>query len=266
MPWVRITSHSLSILVSANVSCITKQQIADTIIPLGRAVNVTGQEIGIDSYFKWSSNITDFENDGYFIRWLIVVPTKEINFERVRLMNAKDITNELTQEFENEFNNSNCSMITENITWSLMDLDLDSAPTLTKSDSILVPFICGVIIFLLCILCIGICHRRCKSDTVWESKTSEGCPYEEHQDPSAESNISDKGDKAGKTPGAITAGGAVTIATKVKKGKSVSFICTVNEAGSVQTNGKKTRGTNGEKATKTRGTDGEKVKTRGFEV
>jgi len=273
MPWVQSNSDSLSVLVSANISCITKQHIADTIVPLGRVVNITGQEIGIHSYSKLSSDITGFEDAGYFIRWLIVLPTKEINFARVRLITARSITEELTQEFETEFNNSNCSMITENITWSMMD----AAPMALKSDSLLVPFICGVIIFLLCILCIGICHRRCKSDTVWESKTSEGCPYEEHQDPSVESNISGKGDKAGKTPGATTAGGAVTVATKGKKSKSVSFICTVNEAGSIQTNGKKTRGsngkkrtrttgTNGEKATKTRGTNGKKVKTRGFEV
>jgi len=273
MPWVQSTSQSLSVLVSANVSCITKQQIADTIFPIGRVVNVTGQEIGIDSYSKLSSDITGFEDDGYFIRWLVVVPTKDINQERLELINAVGITKVLTQEFDTEFNNSNCSIIVENLTWRLMDV----APMTPKSDSLLVPFICGVIIFLLCIFCIGICHRRCKSDTVWEPKTSADCPYEEHQDPAAESNVSDKAGKAGKAAGTTIAGGAVTSTTKGKKSKSVSFICTVNEAGSVQTNGKKTRGsngkkrtrtagTNGEKATKTRGTNGTKVKTRGFEV
>lgn len=265
MPWVPRTSGS--IFVSANVSCITKPQIAGTIAPLGRVMNVSGQEIGIDSYSKLSRNMTGLEDDGFWIQWQVVLTREDRTEHLVESIKAGDITKELVSEFETEFNNPNCNMIVESITaWSLKDL----STTATKNDNspgslwVVLVLACVFIIIALCILCVVLCRRRYKSDK--DSQSSDGCPYEEHQDTFAGSNITAKVETANTT---TQAGGAVTL-VPIKKSKRVSFTSTGytgNEAGMAPTNGKKTRGSNGTKATKTRGANGTKVtKTRGFEV
>jgi len=241
-----------SVFVSADVSCITKQQIAGTIAPLGRVVNVTVQKIVIETYSKLSRDVAGLERDGFRIQWLVVLTRKDKTDDLVEMIKAGDITKELTLELETEFNKSNCSMIVENITaWSVMD---SSAMTL-KNNSLLVALTCGLIIIALCILFAVMCCRRYKSDS--DSPTAGGCPYEEHQDTFAGS------EKVGKTANTTTqagGAGAITPKTKKKKSKSVSFTSrafTKNEAGAVKTNGKKTRGKNGKKGAKTKGTNGQ---------
>jgi len=253
MPSVPRTSGS--VFVSANVSCITKQQIAATIAPLGRVMNVSGQEIGIDDYSKLSRDMTGLEDDGFWIQWHVVLTREDRTEDLVESIKAGSITKELVSEFETEFNNSNCIMIVESITaWSLMD-----GSTMAHSDdsSPLVLLICGVIIILTS-LCAVLCCRRYKSEK--DSQSSDDCPYEEHQDTFAGS-ISNITDRVGTTNTTTQAGGLVAVAPKIKKSKRVSFTSTGytgNEAGMEQTTGKKTRGTNGKKATKS--------SSRGFEV
>jgi len=256
MPSVNIIPLDSSVLVSANVRCITKQQIAGTRAPLGRVVNVTVENIGIDSYSKLSRDMTGLEGDGFLIQWLVVLTRKDRTEDLVELIKAGNITKELTQELVTEFNNSNCSMIVENITAS----SLTNVSTMTlKNDSLLVALTCGLIIIALCIFFAVICCRRYKSDS--DSQTSDGFPYEEHQDIFAGSS-----DQVGKTANTTTqAGGAGAIATRTKKrSKSVSFTGKAfsdSEAGVVETKGKKTPVTNGQKATETRETNGKKEPT-----
>jgi len=238
MPWVPRTSLDSSVFVSADVSCITKQQIAGTIAPLGRVVNVSRQEIGIESYSKLSNDMAGHEGDGFWIQWLVVLTSMERTEDLLELIQAGDITKELTQEFETEFKNSNCSMIVENITaWSLKG---PSAMTL-KSDNLWVALTCGLIIIAFCILCAVMCCRWYKSDK--GSRASDSPPYEEYQDTSAGSNNSDK---VGNTVNTITAGGAGTIAPNIKKSKRVSFISGAHTGD---------EGTNGKVATTTRGSE-----------
>lgn len=196
MPSVDRTSDDSSFFVSAEVTCITELHIGDTVAVLGRVVNVTGQEIGIDSYYNMNMNMTGLEVDGFWIRWIVVLPDSDE--ELVEKIDAGNITDELTQEFATEFSISNCSMTIENLTAeSLMDA------THKETDDFLPwPLICGMIVFVLYFLCVILCFTR-KSNQESDSKTPDGPQPGSVQ--------------AGTTAGVITATGTE------RSSKSVSF-------------------------------------------
>lgn len=234
MPSVERTSDDSSFYVSAEVTCITKLQIADTVTALGRVVNVTGQEIGIDSYYNFSMIMTGLEVEGFWIRWLVVLPDRDD--ELVEMIDAGNITDDLTQEFATDFNISSCSMIIENLTAeSLMD-----ASPLETDDYVLWPLICGMIIFVLYFLFVILCFTR-KSNQESDSKTPDG-----PQDISAGSV------QVGTTAGATT----VTGGAGSSKSKSVSFTGVVPaKQGTAGNNGEKLDGSNDEIPIKIRGSD-----------
>jgi len=203
MPWVERTSDASSFFVSADVSCITLNQVGGTLEPLGRVVNVTGQKIGIDSYGYSSMNMAGLEVDGFRIQWLVVLP--ERREELVEMIKAGNMTDALIQEFRTEFNTSNCSIIVENMSAKSL---MEALPQ-RKADYHLLPWICGMTIIVLCILCVILwfTHRKWDED----SKTPDDFPYEEHQDISA----------------GTTAGTTTVIGGAGSKSKSVSFTSVV---------------------------------------
>jgi len=215
MPWVERTSDASSFFVNAEVSCITLHQVGGTLAPLGRVLNVTGQKIGIDDYAYSSMIISGLEVDGFSIQWLVVLP--ERREELVEMINAGNMTDALIQEFGTEFNTSNCSIIVENLSaQSLME-----ALQQRRADYHLLPWIIGMTIFVLCILCVILCFVHKKQDE--DSKTPDDFPYEEHQDISAGSV------QVGTTAGTTTVTGGADA-----KSKSVSFTSVVianNEGG-----------------------------------
>jgi len=152
----RIPTHAntSSVLVSAEVSCITEKQIVDTIAPFGRVLNVSQRMVSIYSYAEFTWNITGLEVAGFLIHYDILVYDIEELFE---LITADNITNEFAQELATEFNNPSCSITVVSITTSMSDTSTDGY------GQWLLPLICGVIIFLLCILCIMFLRRRAKS-------------------------------------------------------------------------------------------------------
>jgi len=147
-------ANTSSVLLSAEVSCITEKQIVDTIAPLGRVLNVLQRMVSIYSYAEFTWNITGLEVAGFLIHYDILVYDTEELFE---LITADNITNEFAQELATEFNNASCNITVVSITASRSDASTDGY------GQWLLPLICGVIIFLLCILCIMYLRRRAKS-------------------------------------------------------------------------------------------------------
>jgi len=149
-------ANTSSVLLSAEVSCITEKEIADTIAPLARVLNVLERMISIYSYAELTLNITGLEVAGFLIHYVAQVYDTD---ELFGLITADNITNEFAQELATEFNNASCSITVESIiTTSLRAVSTDGY------GQWLLPWICGVIIFLLCILYIMCLTSRAKSD------------------------------------------------------------------------------------------------------
>jgi len=146
-------ANTSTVLLSAEVSCITEMQIADTIAPLGRFLNVSERMISLYSYTEMTWNITGLEVPGFLINYVVLVYDTE---EVFGLITADNITNEFAQELATEFNNASCSITVESI--RLGDFSTDGYGQWW------VPWICVVIIFLLCILYITCLTLRAKSD------------------------------------------------------------------------------------------------------
>jgi len=147
-------ANTSSVLLSAEVSCITEKEIADTIAPLARVLNVLERMISIYSYSELTLNITGLEVAGFLIHYVAQVYDTD---ELFGLITADNITNEFAQELATEFNNASCNITVVSITASRSDASTDGY------GQWLLPLICGVLIFLLCILCIMYLRRRAKS-------------------------------------------------------------------------------------------------------
>jgi len=159
-------ANTSTVLLSAEVSCITEMQIADTIAPLGRFLNVSEWMISMYFYTEMTWNITGLEVAGFLINYHVLVDDTE---ELFGFITADNITDEFAQELATEFNNASCSIIVESIrATSLGDSSTDGY------GEWLVPWICGVIIFLLCILFIMCLTRRAKSDEEEDMKQKAG--------------------------------------------------------------------------------------------
>jgi len=92
-------------------------QINDTVAPLARAVNISEENIRVDSYenITWSTTRRRLEVSGFLIDYLIQVLQDDEATELVEVITAENFSNAFIEELAFEFNISTKNFIVESI-------------------------------------------------------------------------------------------------------------------------------------------------------
>lgn len=132
------------------MSGITENQIADTISPLSRALNVSEEMINIDSYsnITWDISRRRLEVTGFLITYLIQILQADEAEALVQLILSDNFTNEFINELATAFNISVTNVSVESVIAKIIGNSTDE----TKYELWLVTYMIGIFMCMICIL------------------------------------------------------------------------------------------------------------------